>query len=437
MGYNFIVSSVGVAVSDLLGSAAIVDLDVTVTQTGVAPFYYPLSLVLDCVGLVRPMVHPGVEEIIAEGDSKVFRFATIPATPECLGNVTLSLSSPYAYEGRPVKFAQGTNGNVTLDLSMPPLTENTTLVPDQSPADSVPEVQVNFTLVQIIYGISRNVVSLKNGDTLDLAIHGRELNVRANVSNEMTSLAKVRFQYNGTSHLALEPPFALMEGSVHGIYVAVPYLASTGQKTIGAIVLNKTGAILAKYTIAFEVIDTSTAPPRPSPVAPPATNIFLTGHEAVPAPRHAPIKSPMAAATTSLNPVGANGNEAAATHVPTLAATFNDIHAFNTPSAPSLLELEDRQNQKKKHVTRIALTATGLGALAVVIAFYVVRMFRSSDSENDRLGTMPCFRQRRVDAINETRKKMTSRASSDDESWWSTSSSSSGNSSLAPSCDEQ
>lgn len=117
MGYNFVVSGVGVALSEFSGS---VDIDVNVTQTGVAPFYYPLSLVVGCSDLKMPISSEGVHQIISQGESKLFAFVDIPASSSCLGNVSLSLSSPYAYEGRPIKFAQGENRKILLNIPMPP-----------------------------------------------------------------------------------------------------------------------------------------------------------------------------------------------------------------------------------------------------------------------------------------------------------------------------
>lgn len=118
MGYNFVVSNVAVAVSDMPDE---VDIAVTVTQIGVAPFYYALELVLDCPDpdLAWPRTNEGVETIIAEGDAKLFWFVGIPATLECLNNVSLSLDSPHTYKERPIKFAQGIEGRVLLSIPLP------------------------------------------------------------------------------------------------------------------------------------------------------------------------------------------------------------------------------------------------------------------------------------------------------------------------------
>jgi hypothetical protein len=118
MGYNYVVSSIHVASS--LEQTDEVDVDVVVTQMGVAPFYYELSLVLSCPD-IQPQSQEGVNTVIDEGDSQVFSFLGIPATADCLGNVMLSLESPYAYADRPVRFAQGVDGTVQVNVPEPPV----------------------------------------------------------------------------------------------------------------------------------------------------------------------------------------------------------------------------------------------------------------------------------------------------------------------------
>jgi hypothetical protein len=116
MGYNFHVPSVSVKVSSQRGR---VDVDVTVTQIGVAPFYYDLGLGLQCSGMTKRIV-PGVDTLIDMDSSKIFKFTGVPATEECLNALTLSLESSYAYVGRPIKFAQG-NGSLVFTLPTPGL----------------------------------------------------------------------------------------------------------------------------------------------------------------------------------------------------------------------------------------------------------------------------------------------------------------------------
>jgi hypothetical protein len=62
---------------------------------------------------------PGVDEIIAKGESKDFIFRNVPATQQCLEQVTKSLQSSYAYAGRPVRFAQGISGIGKVSFRVP------------------------------------------------------------------------------------------------------------------------------------------------------------------------------------------------------------------------------------------------------------------------------------------------------------------------------
>jgi hypothetical protein len=129
LGYNYHVSHVGV--SDL-GSDK-VDIDVTVEQGGVAPFYYELDLQLKCPGMT-PMRRPGVNSILDRGDSKVFSFENVPARAECLNDLSLTLESPMAFEGRPVKFAQG-DGTVSLYVPKPSGSTPGGSTPDSPPSN--------------------------------------------------------------------------------------------------------------------------------------------------------------------------------------------------------------------------------------------------------------------------------------------------------------
>lgn len=114
MGYNFYVSEVAAKASSATQQ---VNIDVTVKQIGVAPFYYDLSLGLRCPGMTKKTV-AGVNSLIDNGSTKVFSFSGIPATTACLDSVSLSLESSYAYQKRPIKFAQG-NGTVAFSLPLP------------------------------------------------------------------------------------------------------------------------------------------------------------------------------------------------------------------------------------------------------------------------------------------------------------------------------
>jgi hypothetical protein len=114
MGYNFELTNVAVASS----SFGTVTVDVTLNQTGVAPFYYPLNLTLSCSGSVQTL--DGVDLLVERGQSRIFSFSNIPASSSCLSRVYFTLVSSHTYPGRLIKFAQG-NGTVSLVVPMPSL----------------------------------------------------------------------------------------------------------------------------------------------------------------------------------------------------------------------------------------------------------------------------------------------------------------------------
>ena len=133
MGYNFYVSQVRVSSSQTYD---LLDVEVTIVQSGVAPFYYDLSLALLCNGYSA--TKPGVEAVRFYGEQGVFLFTEIPSTASCRNAVTLALVSSYG-QGRPFKFAQG-DGTVTISVPpfapvLPPLATPAAL-PVETPVDT-------------------------------------------------------------------------------------------------------------------------------------------------------------------------------------------------------------------------------------------------------------------------------------------------------------
>jgi len=114
LGYNYEVKEVAVKKASNGDKVAI---DVTVEQTGVAPFYYKLNLVLTCDGFAQSI--GGVETLIDNGDAKVFSFDSVPAVAQCLDKMELLLDSQHVHPERPVRFAQGDNGRVVLSVPLP------------------------------------------------------------------------------------------------------------------------------------------------------------------------------------------------------------------------------------------------------------------------------------------------------------------------------
>jgi hypothetical protein len=69
--YQFTVTKVSASVT---GDNSVVDIEVEITQAGVAPFYYPLSLSLTCTS-GHQWEATGVEAIVGQGDAKAFGFS--------------------------------------------------------------------------------------------------------------------------------------------------------------------------------------------------------------------------------------------------------------------------------------------------------------------------------------------------------------------------
>lgn len=242
MGYNFIVAGVDVAFSTT--GAGTVVIDVKVAQIGIAPFYYPLSIILSCPDplLSWPIVLPGVETLIDEGESKTFRFEGVPATARCLQSVNLRLHSKRTYRNRPIKFAQGTAGTVTFSIPMPP-------------AEKVQEVfSIAYTLFRITNGTSTDAFALTNGTNVDLAQVGKMLSIRADV--KLDSEIDVAFTFGKEANYEKTKPFTLMAVQ-QGKDVAASYLSSVGSKTIRIAVVGTGGTVLTQQVLIFQVVDSS------------------------------------------------------------------------------------------------------------------------------------------------------------------------------------
>jgi hypothetical protein len=244
MGYNFRISKVAAALS--LYHAGKIDVDVTIDQMGVAPFYYPLNLVIHCPG-EWPYAIEGVEQVISEGDSKVFTFWGISPKQSCLDQISFTLDSPYGYDERPIKFAQGNDGIVKLKIPTPP---NSPVSPVANPIPPsvnfpvpvpVPAVKPlpakgpvstrfkGFSLFDAKNPNARYLRPIQEGDTIDLKVVGDSLSIQVDL---WWSSPKIVFRW-GTDNLWTEllPPYA-MWGNDGNRFNAVPYLATPGWKTM-------------------------------------------------------------------------------------------------------------------------------------------------------------------------------------------------------------
>ena len=151
MGYAFRLLEVSVAEGAV---ADTVDVTATVIQDGLAPFYYDLSLALSCQGYTSNLA--GVDDIVSEGSTASITYTAVPATTECLSALEFSLSSSYALDGKPVKFAQGIDGAV-IDVSLPlPPTSTTTTVATTTTQGTTTQATTTPAITQAKYICSRN-----------------------------------------------------------------------------------------------------------------------------------------------------------------------------------------------------------------------------------------------------------------------------------------
>jgi hypothetical protein len=142
MGYSFEIQQVAVAVSSssslsLSSLFPMVDIDVTIQQTGVAPFYYPLTLNLYCMnGLqqYKTNVSIPVGSLIDYGSTIVSTLQNVPASETCLNAIELQLDSPNTYTNKPIKWSQGLNdGKVIVSIPSIP-TQVPSAIPSFNPS---------------------------------------------------------------------------------------------------------------------------------------------------------------------------------------------------------------------------------------------------------------------------------------------------------------
>jgi hypothetical protein len=302
MGYNYMIRKI--AASTNVAQTSFVDITVTIQQKGVAPFYYPLNLVMTCPGMVQKQV-PGVEKLIDQNSIADFVIFQVPATTQCLSNVTLNLNSPLLYPGKFVKLAQSNNTKVTTDgmvrlsiplpiigqpapttvqvpvsgpIRQPTRTPTMVQVPVRGPTGRPtrgptrrptraptrpPTGVVNTTTTMPFFLFNANANSfisqLRNGDTIFTSSTGNQLCIVAELLNVPTgtTIGSILFEWTeyGTFTTKREsfPPYVL-PGNVGTDYYPFQYLQYPGSKSVHAIAYSSTGAVLRNRMINFTVV---------------------------------------------------------------------------------------------------------------------------------------------------------------------------------------
>ena len=360
MGYNFMITKVGVIYPDSFSETASVQIDVKIDQVGVAPFYYPLSLFLDCPDMGSPMEVSGIESLISEGDSKVVSFRNVPPTPRCMNAVQLYLNSTqYGYRNRPIKFAQGENGVVKLRIPLP-----SALLADLD-VDNDPYVVV-YNLINVNANVGISVAEVKSGASIDLARVGRAITIQIDFYGSNLELRNenvtVEFRFNGRVHYERRHPF-LLAGHRGDTFSRSLYLSTTGNKSVQTIVYDKRDkSILLNQTISFTIVDTTQHVDSLSRVPVPAPMMTRTMGEVF-------AKFLFVTNTPTISPVRDDID-------PTmnyLSDNSIEIHGFNTPSSPPLMMLEDRQRRMEFWYHVIVPTVSAFVLVLLVSAFLLYR----------------------------------------------------------------
>ncbi len=112
MGYSFQVTKV---VAYFVSSLT-VDVTVEVTQRGIAPFYYPLILVLTCNNGSQTYTKTGLETALINAGAASNFTVSVANSNQCLDKISITLSSSRLVQGQTIKFAQGTTGVVVVSI---------------------------------------------------------------------------------------------------------------------------------------------------------------------------------------------------------------------------------------------------------------------------------------------------------------------------------
>lgn len=308
LGYNFIVSRVGAATR--YNDETHIDVDVDLRQIGVAPFYYDLALALDCDGLAEPLIQAGAELLVADMDTETFTFERVPSTAICLQSVSFSLQSSYTFPERPIKFAQGNDGRVSLTIPFPNGSQ-----PDTAHGSNW-GVVVGFYVSE---GPGRSylpVKELRNGQSLDLAEFE---NVPWTIHANITEAHSATFRYDGQAHSVSHKSFPL-SGDVQGYSRTIHYLSSAGTKKITVSAFNYWGDVIGYASVAFSIVDSRTLSPSAGPTDSP----------------------------TGMTDVGErSGGKDEIT-------SSDEPHGFNTPKTPTVLEMntKDESGSSRKQSRR-------------------------------------------------------------------------------------
>lgn len=320
LGYNFVVTRVAAIERNVM--SGVVDIEVTVQQDGVAPFYYELELVFDCAELSSARHLGGLEGLIDRGSTATFTVRDVPATATCLDAVIISLDSPMLLPGRPMKFSQG-DGVLNVTLPVPTnhsemLSENIetvgtstdfdlTILPPPTSTDGQPTVShtdeqtttnvviENEAMAVTFYYLASKTngteewVTIRSGDSIKAPDFGLSIEVRPS-----EAVSSIWFSFASEMWIENLSPYLLPSNE---------YLTTTGSKDV-VVTVYVADRIAMATTLNFHVIAT-----EGDPIAMPASEKLSASGQ---------VQKKMKPETFSES---------------------DSVHGFNTPLAPSLLQL--------------------------------------------------------------------------------------------------
>jgi hypothetical protein len=239
LGYSFVVKKISV----FWLSGYTVNIDATIQQVGIAPFYYPLRLNAFCDGkrVASTLIRADLSE---QYSTAGIRLQNIPATTACLGAIQFRLGSKMLYSDRPIKWAQGRNGKVILKIPLPQgvtdLKPEPDIRPDLGPIPFYPPDRddeiVNRCFVICAARYCPNgrrmgdvLRGLNDDDEWSMSTTGNLTSIRCDIDSSDAN--SVMMWLPGVDHKEATAPWSL-GGNYDETYIPVDYLKYPGHKVI-------------------------------------------------------------------------------------------------------------------------------------------------------------------------------------------------------------
>jgi hypothetical protein len=261
LGYSFQLTKIGVA---LAADPSKVTIDATIKQVGNAPFYYPLFLDVFCNDNKVASKWIFAKDLTDRGDTTVINLDGIPATSSCLNDIEFRLGSTMAYPDRPIRWAQGVDGKVILDIPLPPGTIETRSDPKVEPRLTVrfPEPPVQGAVGRCFLvcadtfcpdgrKMGQDLRGIQDEATVPIYTVGDEISMRCDVNDSRTN--KVLFRWPGYRHIETFFPWAL-NGNIGTTFFPLNYFSYPGRKTVSIAAYND-NTWLGERVIDFRLVD--------------------------------------------------------------------------------------------------------------------------------------------------------------------------------------